>query len=1516
MAKKVDNQVSDISQKDLDELMEKSKLFTEEDVKKITPLEDPRIYGFIVQELNEANDFCAVKVGDTYRTVNVRLSEWRKVYQHLVKLFDLPSYVDIIRTENDGYIQRFYFRDYVIHRALRELGYRHLKKDKTTNPEIVYQGELIIPENGVKDSEISEEFMIHPETIGQDQKAIIQDIQQKIEDIITDIKDSAEKGIDKYDLSTVPYNVNTNKKIDYSKMDDLTYSAYPYQDGAVVSLVDKFMQQYYAENCELGAKKAKVLLDAPTRSGKTAMINWALKSIFHKICESYHNNVQQKELIVFTTAIPDVFYEFQEFIQRHTSVKKTFKWVYKEDLIADYNDSKNAQNPIDKAWEKTDIIAIGASLQYLSGRTENGEIKTLHRIIKDRVSIVVADECHYGLFGNGESYKASFQDDEDDKTDDEIDAIEQAEKELFSLNPKYGYIFASATTYNILDNDAFSKDNVVFVRQSDVDAEKDKSFENLRKQEIDIKQSEFYGRPNRHFFGIDIDAPLNEIFEPTIQNNKTVFKNNAAYVVLDALFGIGDYDTVPPLLNNEVLKKAGAGRHILFQMSSKRACDALENYFLNNNNSDHPKLGYRILNTSSKNDSAKWTRVGIEDIKKEIYNNRFGKTIMITVNRGTTGVSIPQLDTEVLLNSSKSLTRRVQTYGRVNTPWVEKIKTKNQDGSIAEEKFCYKPNTFVIDFDATSLYNIQNDQEIINNNTGSGNADKPTMGTFWKFNGLTLSEMTQLDIHRQLNEYLKREKISSMVQKIPEFEFDTPDLKNILDGFDVKGQNNKDRKLVLNKKGEELVSRTSSTFTNTPNDGEAGSTDEKDDTEPVVSNTESKEEEERLKKEELLRAAIWERTLIYSLLDGDVNNIQSIVEKLHNSPDRTLINDLNMMFYLPIYEKILVDKNFHVLDALERAIKSVRARCLDDSGEFSVEGFFECVMGLNRVSANEVFTSEKVAELLLDKAGFDNIETLKNFAENNKTIIDNGDKSGIITAMFVKRLLENDFAVNSDNFYSVPTSPITYQITYKIFKELGLNTENILFVRGLDALTVNELLVLAMERKMGCQYSDKNNCYLHGNSKAGKAKRVELAGKPMTYPKQSKKITDAEYTLMIKNFEKDVVDTVLENIFDKIEDEDERIKARDFWEQLVKDVKKFDYAISNPPYQDESNTAIYQKFAQNSFLIVERGIAMIHKADFLHSSSRGDGLKDLMDLILENSRTKVIDYIDPSGLIFEGTTIDGGIIIYSIDKTLENPLENTVFNTITNKEELESPVSVVRPLNNGENSISLVFSTEDIEKLKKISSKINSNEFISACVSTSKPYGFRVLTQAEMNSQNGDYIAYSSAGIGFVSSSKLKKNAKSADKWKIAFGKADGASIKRKEYIGIPRIASPGEVMSETYHILGKTNGKDIIGFDTEEEAIACAKYIKTRFYRDLIRIGNPKHNFTQSTYRYIPNFNFTTDRFDYDKKTINWNETIDNIEEQLFKLFDYTEEEIQSVKTNVVKANAKILYMKDLIKK
>lgn len=1422
---------SDIEQKRLNQLFEQGKIISNKDVEKFTPFEDPRIYGFIVLEINEANGFCAIKIGDTYRTVNIRLSEWRKFYANLIKIFDIPAYVDIEKSSetdrNETYIQRYYFRDYVIHRALREYGYRHLVYPKSTNPEIVYQGNVIIPENGVNVEKLSEEFMIQHSRIGEGSETIINETIQEINRIVEDIKLSIINGENKYEVSTTPYKKDENKTSDFSSMSELDYEKYPYQENASDDLVEKFIHQYKSRVDK--TKPVKVLLDAPTRSGKTAMISWSLKDIFYKIWNSHNNNISQKELIVFTTGIPDVFYEFQEFIQRHKDVKNFITWLDRDDLIADFNDS--VENPIDKAWQTSDVVAISASLQYLAGRKDDGAVKDLHKIIENRVSIVVADECHYGLLGNGESYKSSFKAANDkgkivsNKTTqekNEIVDIEIIEKELFSLNPKYGYIFASATTYNILDNDAFSNDNVVFVHQSDVDSERDKSFESLEQKGKPVEKSAFFGRVNRHFFGIDVGVPLNELFNVKEINDekknskKFVFKNQAAYDVLDSLFGIGEYKNVPALMNNEVLRKAGAGRNILFQMTSRKACDALEEYFMDRKN----KLGFNIMNTSSSDGNKPWTKAGIQKIKKEFHNRRFGKNIMITVNRGTTGVSIPQLDTEILLNNSSSLVRRVQTYGRVNTPWVETVEITDNDGNMVENKICYKPNTFVIDFDAAALYGVENDQEILNRNTNNkeNSNDNTLIGTIWTFNGLTLSEMTQLDIHRQLDEYTKKEAIPTLVRKVP-----PPDLGifdfTFAEGFDLKRKNGK-MHVVMNTKGKELAKRKAKDFFNSVDnisilgkDSLTDKTDKRDD------------EEQLLEKEELFREYIWERTYLYSLLNGSINSIQDIVKDLKNKKNRSVINDLDMILFLPYYEEVLSRGNFTTLDSLERGIKAVQARIKNDDGSFFAEGFFECVMGLNRISSNEVFTPQVIAELLLDKKGFDRLENLEDFSNNSKTLIDNGDKSGMIVYSMVRKLKENNLYVNPDNFYSIPTSPIAYQITCRIFKELGLNVDNVLFVHDVDALSMNEILV----------------------------------------------------------------DMINENDFnfDNIKD----IRVRKELEKIMDDFKeitKFDYAISNPPYQndvkDTSAKNIYPEFILYASYLSDKSV-MIHPARAFIGASKAD--KEILKTIASNEGFAVKEYIDDSKKIFPSVDIKGGIMITSFDKSEQDGQKT--FQSMTLSKEVLPIIDKIKSKNHFSltNIIivnSCAFSVYAQEEHKNILNKISTKTLTTSV--------FDKIPEIFDDSLNKNYTKIFGRENGKRIIKKIDNQLivnKMAGVWKVLLPASNGSG-KFGERLSLPIVAGPDSGSTQTFLSLGN--------FTTKNEAEALCKYTKTKFVRAMLgTLKRTQHN-NRETWQNVPNQDFSTNSH------IDWSKTIPNIDEQLFKYYELDENEKQWIKDNVKEMN------------
>ncbi|MDR1973103.1 MAG: hypothetical protein LBQ31_00320 [Bacteroidales bacterium] len=94
--------------------------------------------------------------------------------------------------------------------------------------------------------------------------------------------------------------------------------------------------------------------------------------------------------------------------------------------------------------------------------------------------------------------------------------------------------------------------------------------------------------------------------------------------------------------------------------------------------------------------------------------------------------------------------------------------------------------------------------------------------------------------------------------------------------------------------------------------------------------------------------------------------------------------------------------------------------------------------------------------------------------------------------------------------------------------------------------------------------------------------------------------------------------------------------------------------------------------------------------------------------------------------------------------------------------------------------------------------------------------------------------------------------------------------------IGQPFIAYPNEVLSETYLFAGD--------FETLKEAENLKSYICTKFYRFMIYLGNPKHNFTQETYRFVPIQDFSQ----------SWTD------EKLYKKYGLTPDEIAFIESMI----------------
>jgi hypothetical protein len=82
--------------------------------------------------------------------------------------------------------------------------------------------------------------------------------------------------------------------------------------------------------------------------------------------------------------------------------------------------------------------------------------------------------------------------------------------------------------------------------------------------------------------------------------------------------------------------------------------------------------------------------------------------------------------------------------------------------------------------------------------------------------------------------------------------------------------------------------------------------------------------------------------------------------------------------------------------------------------------------------------------------------------------------------------------------------------------------------------------------------------------------------------------------------------------------------------------------------------------------------------------------------------------------------------------------------------------------------------------------------------------------------------------------------------------------------------------------------------FATENEAENCAKYIKSKFARAILGIKKVTQDNPVSVWQNIPLQDFTI------KSDINWTKTTLEIDQQLYKKYKLSKEEISFIEENV----------------
>ncbi len=353
---------------------------------------------------------------------------------------------------------------------------------------------------------------------------------------------------------------------------------------------------------------------------------------------------------------------------------------------------------------------------------------------------------------------------------------------------------------------------------------------------------------------------------------------------------------------------------------------------------------------------------------------------------------------------------------------------------------------------------------------------------------------------------------------------------------------------------------------------------------------------------------------------------------------------------------------------------------------------------------------------------------------------------------------------------------------------------------------------------------------------------------------------------------------------------------------------KFDFCIGNPPYQesnDVNNRAepIYPLFYESAEAIADRYM-LISPARFLFNA--GLTSKEWNQKMLQDEHLKVEYYNQNSSEVFSNTDIKGGVAVMYRD----SKKEFGAINQFVSDENLRKIIKHFPKSNN--NLPSIMFGGRSDLKFNDrfITDYPQSIEDRLKAIQEKHPNVKKLgpNEEYELKSPTLDILEYAFSTqvtdekkyyriLGLVKGKREYRYIKreymyprypdrnNIEKWKVFIPKASGNG-SFGETISTPVISGPGESSTPTFISIG--------AFNTKEEAVNTVKYIRTKTARALLSVLKITQDIVPSKWAYVPLQNFTNN------SDIDWSQPIERIDQQLYKKYSLSDDEIAFIESNV----------------
>lgn len=936
---------------------------------------DPHIYAFSTGTIPNY-----LKVGDTYRPVNVRLEEWRVHFKDLVPLYEHMAKVD------NGNI----FRDYSVHYFLEHD--KHLKRLEQGTFELEYY---------------SNEFFEGATT-------------NDVDDAIADICRSARENDGKYKLyspdflpvvykferEAKPWELRPNQQATVDNFKDAVNNKH--RSNLLMYAVMRFGKSFTAMSCAVEMKANLVVVvsakaDVKLEWQKTVEIpaNFKGYSFIDSLAllanpKAITQAISNGEKLVLFLTLQDL--QGEEIKKKHKDlfvnnidlliVDETHYGARGEEYGKILRNSKLSKAQINKEMEGCDISDEFDDNEAIKGFNYRVQLHlsgTPYRILMNDEEFTKEDIIAFCQFTDIVNEQKKW--DKDHLAEDGVKEWD---------NPYYGFPQMIRFAFNPNESSR-------------------KVLEQLRKDGVTYAFSELF-RPQ-------------SITKDRAGKYKEFIHKKEILDLMQIIDGSKEEDNLLGFLDYDKIKEGQMCRHIVCVLPFRASCDAMAALIKDNNRKFQNLSKYEIINIAGVDDDYTSAQAVISKIKECEEEGK--KTLTLTVNKMLTGSTVEQWDTMLYLKDTVSPQEYDQAIFRIQNQYIKTYK----DDEDNEVRYNMKPQTLLVDFDPNRMFRLQElKSQFYNVNVDkNGNLkleqrikEELQISPIIVLNNNKIKEVTPANVLDAVREYSKSKSVLEEAVDIP-FDMsllDDPILKEEIENLkEIDASKGLEFKPVGEEDEDDFDIPS-------PDDDTHKNKKDRDDTDKGNDNSKQDDIESLEKK----LSAYYSKILFYAFLtNSKIMSLEQVIKSIAEDANNDRIRR-NLGLRVNILKLIQSKCNPFVLSKLDFKIQNINSLMQDDSLS-PMERAKVAMKKFTRISDSEVVTPVYVANELVSFLPSDRID-------DNTIFLDIASKQGeLAIALFEKYSTIPNI---KEHIYSLPTSHITYELTRKMYEILGLPTENVI----------------------------------------------------------------------------------------------------------------------------------------------------------------------------------------------------------------------------------------------------------------------------------------------------------------------------------------------------------------------------------------------------------------------------------------------------------------------------------------